>query len=350
MVVSVARAPGDGAVARFVARLAGGATCDVFAAAPDRYGTALVLATGSDEHVAQLRARASAAGLVLDAIEAADEEALYGALKLSWLPPEVRDGTDEVAAADAGDDFADLVTLADVAGSVHCHTTYSDGKHTVEAMARAARDLGHSYITITDHSPTAHYAGGLTVERLSVQAAEIAAAEAKVGIAILRGTESDIRADGALDYPDEVLAGLDVVIASIHQRYKLDEDGMTRRLVAAMRQPVFKIWGHALGRILRHRDPIAVRFDEVLDAIADSSAAIELNGDPRRLDLDPERARRALARGVRFVLSSDAHSTSALANVEYAVALARRARLRRRDVLNTLPADEFRRAVRPRPA
>jgi len=354
LVVSVDRAPGEddgpaAPLARFLARLAGGAVCELVAAPPERFGTALVVATGSDEHLELLRRRAAGAGHTLEQIEAADEAALYRALGLPWLPPEVRDGTDELAAADAGDDFADLVTLADVAGSVHCHTTYSDGKHSVEAMALAARELGHSYITITDHSPTAHYAGGLSVERLVAQAAEIAAAEAAVGIAILRGTESDIRADGALDYPDEVLAGLDVVIASIHQRYKLDEDGMTRRLVTAMRQPVFKIWGHALGRIILHRDPIAIRFDEVLDAIADSPAAIELNGDPRRLDLDPERARRAAARGARFVLSSDAHSTAALANVEYAVALARRARLRRRDVLNTLPPDEFRRAVRPRP-
>jgi DNA polymerase (family 10) len=348
LVVSMTRAPdiADG-VASFTARMASGAACQLIASHPDRFGTALALATGSAEHVEQLRRRAAAAGLVLETVAAADEEAFYRALGLPWLPPEVRDGTDEIAAADAGDDFADLVALADVAGSVHCHTTYSDGKHSVEQMARAAEALGHAYITITDHSPTASYAGGLTVERLALQWAEIAEVERKVGIHILRGTESDIRADGALDYPDDVLTSLDVVIASVHQRYKLDEDGMTRRLVAAMRQPVFKIWGHALGRLLLRREPIACRFDEVLDAIADSPAAIEINGDPRRLDLEPERARRARARGVRFVLSSDAHSTAALANVEFAVALARRARLRRADVLNTLSREDFLRAVRP---
>ncbi|HWM85349.1 MAG TPA: PHP domain-containing protein [Kofleriaceae bacterium] len=348
-VVSVDRAPDSDHphVARFLARLASGVLCELVAAPPERYGTAMVVATGSAAHLDQLRSRAGAAGLALEEIAAADEPALYRALGLPWLPPEVRDGSDELAAADAGDDFADLVALADVAGSVHCHTTYSDGKHSVEQMARAAAALGHSYITITDHSPTAHYAGGLTVERLAQQWAEIGQVEQRVGIRILRGTESDIRADGGLDYPDSVLATMDVVIASVHQRYRLDEEAMTRRLVAAMRQPVFKIWGHALGRLLMHRDPIAVRFDEVLDAIADSPAAIEINGDPRRLDLEPERARRARARGVRFVLSSDAHSTDALVNVEYAVALARRARLRRADVLNTLPADEFCRAVQP---
>jgi DNA polymerase (family 10) len=334
-------------MARFLARLATGVLCELTAAPPERYGTALALATGSEAHIELLRERAARGGTELEEITADDEEAFYRALGLPWLPPEVRDGTDEVAAADAGEELADLVTLADVAGSVHCHTTYSDGKHSVEEMARAAEALGHSYITITDHSPSASYAGGLTVERLARQWAEIAQVETRVGISILRGTESDILVDGALDYPHDVLAAMDVVIASIHQRHRLDEDAMTRRLVTAMRQPVFKIWGHGLGRLLLQRDPIAVRFDEVLDAIAESPAAIEINGDPRRLDLDPERVRRARARGARFVLSSDAHSTAALANVEFAVALARRARLRRADILNALPVAEFRRVVRP---
>jgi DNA polymerase (family 10) len=137
------------------------------------------------------------------------------------------------------------------------------------------------------------------------------------------------------------------VIASIHKRHKLDEDGMTRRLVAAIRQPVFKIWGHALGRIILHREPIACRFDEVLDALAESAVAVEINGDPRRLDLEPGLARRARARGVPFVLSSDAHSTAQLGSLSYAVGLARRARLRRSEVLNALPPEEFARAVRP---
>jgi DNA polymerase (family X) len=347
LVVSVERRPAAAHMTRFEARMASGMMCDVLAAPPERYGTALALATGSEAHVDQLRRRAASASLVLDEIAAADEEALYAALGLPWLPPEVRDGSDEIAAADAGDDFSDLVALSDVVGSVHCHTTYSDGKHSIEQMARAAQAIGHSYITITDHSQSAGYAGGLTADRLAQQAAEIADVERRVGMRILRGTESDILADGSLDYPDDVLASLDVVIASVHQRYRLDEEAMTRRLVAAMRQPVFKIWGHALGRLLQRREPLGCRFDEVLDAIAGAPAAIEINGDPRRLDLDADRARRARARGIRFVLSSDAHSTAALANVEFAVAQARRARVRRGDVLNTLPADEFCRAVRP---
>ncbi|HUS68861.1 MAG TPA: PHP domain-containing protein [Kofleriaceae bacterium] len=331
-----------------ILRMQGGVLCDLHTAPPERFGAALVLATGSPEHVALLDVVADTRGAARVADQAAsDEAALYRALGLPELPPEVRDGTDEVTAAVGGEGYADLVRLEDLRGAVHCHTVYSDGKHTVEEMARAAMALGLDYITITDHSPSAHYAGGLTVERLREQWAEIAAVQERLPIRILRGTESDIRADGELDYPPDVLAELDITIASIHQRFKMDEDAMTRRIVTAMRQPGFKVWGHALGRLLLSRDPVPCRIDEVLDAIAASDAAVELNGDPKRMDLAPDLARRALARGTRFVLSADAHSTGNLAYLENAIGMARRARLRARDVLNTLPVDEFAAAVRP---
>jgi len=341
LVLSIER-PDDGPT---VARLASGALCEIHVAAPDSFGLALLRATGSPAHVAAIEARAAAGGARLERLP--DEQAVYRAVGLPFLPPEVRDGTDEIAAAEAGDDFSDLVQLSDLRGAVHCHTVYSDGKNTVEQMARAAEALGLEYITITDHSPTAHYAGGLSVERLHQQWAEIAEVQRRVGIKILRGTESDIRSGGELDYPHEVLGQMDIAIASIHSRYKQDEDAMTHRLVTAMRQPLFKIWGHALGRLVMSRDPIPVRFDEVLDAICASPAAIEINGDPKRLDLDPERARRALARGVRFVLSCDAHSTEQLRYLELAVAMARRARIRRHHVMNTASVEEFAREVRP---
>jgi DNA polymerase (family 10) len=331
-----------------ILHMASGVLCDITIAPPERFGAALVMATGSVEHVALLDvvSQTRGGGRIAD-IAAADEPALYAALGLPFLPPEVRDGSDEVTAAVGGESYGDLVRLEDLRGAVHCHTVYSDGKHTVEEMARAAHALGLEYITITDHSPTAHYAGGLTVERLHEQWAEIEQVQERVPIRILRGTESDIRADGELDYPADILARLDITIASIHQRYKMDEEAMTRRIVAAMRQPGFKIWGHALGRLLLSRDPVPCRFDEVLNAIVESQAAIELNGDPKRMDLAPDLARLAHARGVRFVLSADAHSTGNLAYLENAVGMARRARLRPRDVLNTLPVDAFMDTVRP---
>jgi DNA polymerase (family 10) len=212
-------------------------------------------------------------------------------------------------------------------------------------MAQRAAELGFRGITITDHSAAAGYANGLDLARLREQAAEIAGLTPEARI--LRGTEADILADGTIDVPREIVPELDVIIASVHQRYGLDEDATTERLVAAMRQPFFKIWGHALGRLVLRRDPIAVRIDEVFDAIAESRAAIEINGDPHRLDLDPVNARKAAARGLKFVLSCDAHSTRALEMTRYAVAMARRARIRKSDVLNALPVDELARVIRP---
>jgi DNA polymerase (family 10) len=324
-----------------------GGACELVVTDPEHAGAALIIATGSPAHVEGLRERAAAAGLDLARIAAPDEAGVYEALGLAWLPPEIRDGDDELVRAAAGETFADLVTLADLTGAFHCHTLYSDGKNTIEEMAAAAHARGLGLLTITDHSVSAGYAGGLSEERLRAQWLEIAEVQARTPVKLLRGVESDILADGSLDYPTPVLGELDVVIASVHMRHKLDRDGMTRRLVAAMRQPIFKIWGHALGRLVLRRDPIDLRFDEVLDAIAASPAAIEINGDPHRLDLDPVRARQARARGIKFVLSADAHATGQIAYLENAVAMARRARLRPADILNTRPPDEVAELVHP---
>jgi DNA polymerase (family 10) len=347
LVTSIDRASREDPIpgAPIVAFMAGGMRAEIHVAPRRKLGWTQIVATGSAEHVARLCARAAERGLDLAALDAEGEQRVYTALDLPWIPPELRDGTDEIAAAAAGDRFTDLITLDDLTTAFHCHTVYSDGKHTVAQMAQAATELGFAGITITDHSAAAGYANGLDLARLRAQGAEIAglASEARV----LRGTEADILADGTIDVPPEIVPELDLIIASVHQRYGLDEDGNTARLVAAMRQPFFKIWGHALGRLVLRRDPIAVRLDEVLDAIAESRAAIEINGDPYRLDLDPENARRAAARGIKFVLSCDAHSTRALAMTRYAVAMARRARIRKRDVLNALPVDELARAIRP---
>lgn len=328
------------------ARLANGMRCELHLATRAHFGWALICATGSEEHVAQLQARAEARGVVLTALDAPDEADVYRALGLPLLPPEVRDGSDELSAADAGDDFTDLVTLADVTTAFHCHTTYSDGKHSIEEMANAAHELGMQGITITDHSAAATYAGGLDADALRRQHDEIASLR-DLPVKILRGTEADILADGTIDVPLDIVPQLDLVIASVHQRYKADEDQMTKRLVTVMRQPFFKIWGHALGRLVLRRDPIAVRIEEVFDAIAESPAAIEINGDPYRLDLDPINARRAAARGIPFVLSSDAHSTRGIGAVRWAVAMARRARIRKRQVLNALPPEELAARIRP---
>jgi DNA polymerase (family 10) len=276
------------------------------------------------------------------------EAVLYRHLELPYLPPEARDDAVDLEVAAARCLAGGLVEEADIQGMVHCHTVYSDGADTVEMMARAAQAMGMRYLTITDHSPTASYAGGLSLDRLRRQWDEIAKAQETVkGLTILRGTECDILADGGFDYPDHVLEQLDIVIASVHNRHRMDEAQMTRRLVRAMRHPSFKVWGHALGRYVLRRPPIACRMEEVLDAAAESRVAIEVNGNPHRLDMEPRWQREAVRRGLRFVVSTDAHSIAELRHLRYGISMARRGLLTAPDVLNTLPVLAFRQAVRP---
>lgn len=337
-------------------RLTDGTRVDVLAAANAELPVALAHAIGAPAHLAKLRARARERGLSLEPsglhrhgklVPLRDETELYAKLGLAWIPPEMREDVGEIELAASGDTFEDLVSVGDVRGFVHCHSTWSDGRHTIEQMAKAAEKRGASFITITDHSGAAHYAGGLDVERLKRQWDEIDEVQERVKIKILRGTEADILADGAIDWPDRILERLDVVVASIHNRFRQDEAKMTERVLRAMRHPVFKIWGHPMGRLVTSRPPIPLRVEEVLDALADSRGAIEINGDPYRLDLEPKWVRAARERGIRVVLSVDAHAMRELDNVRYAVGLARRAGVRRSEVLNAMDASSFARAVKP---
>jgi len=317
------------------------------------WGNVVVLATGNEAHIAALRGLAAerriaiqgwgspASNAVLRAF--ATEQELYASLGLPFVPAELRRGLDESRLAD----FDQLVTEQDIRGMVHCHTTYSDGRSSIAEMADAAHALGMQYLTITDHSPSAHYAHGVSLDRLKQQWDEIAAVQEGSPIRILRGTESDILADGGLDYPDSVLEGFDVVIASIHARHRMDRAAMTARLVRAMSLPIFKIWGHGLGRILNHRDAIDCDVPAVLDALAGSRGAIELNSDPQRLDLPPEWIPAARERKIPFVISVDAHSTRGLAVLRYGTLMARRGGVLRAEVLNTELAERFAALVRP---
>ena len=320
------------------------------------WGNAVVLATGSEAHVAALSQRAAERGFSLQgwspqdtdgrARAFASEEELYAALDLPWIAPELRQGRDELSRAEAGD-FTQLVSEKDICGMVHCHTSYSDGRSSIAEMAEAAHALGMQYLTITDHSPSAHYANGVSLERLKQQWDEIAVVQESSPVRLLRGTESDILADGNLDYPDSVLEQFDVVIASIHARHRMDRAAMTARLVKAMSLPIFKIWGHGLGRILNHRDAIDCDVPAVLDALAGARGAIELNADPHRLDLPPEWIPAARARNIPFVISVDAHSTRGYRVLRYGVLMARRGGLLRSEVLNTASAEGFLSRVRP---
>ena len=272
---------------------------------------------------------------------------IYPLLQMQHIAPELREDEGEIEAALKKTLPDNLVTLADIQGMIHCHTTYSDGKHSIAQMAGAAEAMGMKYLTITDHSPTAFYAGGLKLDRLKRQWDEIDETQEQVKVKLLKGTESDILADGRLDYPDQILEKFDVVIASIHSRYKMDAEKMTKCLVTAMQQPVFKIWGHALGRLIERRPPFACDVERVLDVIAESRAAVEVNGDPYRLDMEPRWIREARKRKIKFVISVDAHSMGAMNNLKYGVGMARRGWVQKGEVLNTLSVKSFMKAVRP---
>jgi DNA polymerase (family 10) len=340
-----------------IVRLAEGARVSLVAVRDAEFALALLTETGSKAHLAKLQPIAasnekakSKRGKVSRSAQLSSpktEAEIYRRWSMQYIPPELREDEGEIKAALAGKLPEDLITLEDIQGMVHCHTTYSDGKHSVEEMARAAEAMGMKYITITDHSPTAFYAGGVTIDRLKRQWEEIAAVQEKVKVKILRGTESDIVADGHLDYPDKILEQFDVIVASIHSRYKMDSAKMTKRIVTAMRQPVFKIWGHALGRLIQRRPPFECDVEKLLDAIAESRAAIEVNGDPWRLDMEPRWLREARKRKIKFTISVDAHSTGALNNLKYGVGIARRGWVRRGEVLNTLGVKAFQKAVKP---
>jgi DNA polymerase (family X) len=341
---------------RCVGRLASGLEVELHIAAPAEFAAALHYWTGSREHYAALEAVARSLGITIGAAglhgpkgrirKVRTENDLYSRLGLQYIAPELRENEGEIEVASTGR-LPDSLISEEIQGMIHCHTTYSDGQNSIEEMALAAEAIGMRYVTITDHSPSAFYAGGVKIDRLRAQWEEIDRVQERLQIKLLKGTESDILEDGLLDYPDYILEKFDIIIASIHARNKMNADQMTERLLRAMRLPFFKIWGHPLGRLIQSRPPLECRIEEVLDAIADSRAAIEVNGDPRRLDLEPKWIRAARSRGIKFVVSTDAHSLRNLQNLPYGVAMARRGWLSRDDVLNTLPVSKFMKAVHP---
>ena len=276
-----------------------------------------------------------------------EEKDLYALLGMQFVPPELREDWGEIEAALAQTLPRDLVTLGDIRGNVHAHTTWSDGRDSLEAMALAAKALGYTYLTITEHSQSANYAGGLKLDRMKAQWDELDAVQEKVkGLTLLKGIESDILEDGSLDYPDAVLEQLDVVIGSIHQRYSQDEDATTKRVLRAFDNPHLHIWGHPSGRLLLKREAVPLRIEEILDKAAKKGITIEVNGCPERMDLSAENVRKALERGIKLVLSTDAHSVGELkTHLPYAVATARRGWARTGDVVNTKDVKGFRAAI-----
>ena len=330
---------------RAVATLADGAAIRLRCVPPEAAAAACVLETGSDAHVEALRAAAGTRGLRLDGhglwrggdrVDAPDEEALYAALGLEWIPPELREGRGEVAAAAEGR-LPRLVDYPDLQGTFHCHTTWSDGRGTIAEMAAAAAARGWRYLGIADHSVNAGYAGGLSVEDVRRQQAEIDAWNADRGgeVRVFKGVEADILSDGRLDYDDAVLATFDYVIGSVHAGQRMTESAMTRRIERAVRNPRLTMLGHATGRLLLRREPYALDMDAVMTAAAETGSAIEINGDPHRMDLDWRWWPAARERGIRTAVNPDAHSANGLGAVVFGLAMARKGWLEPEDVINT---------------
>jgi DNA polymerase (family 10) len=268
----------------------------------------------------------------------ASEEEVYAAVGLPWIPPELREDAGEIDAARARR-LPRLVTLDDVRGDLHCHTNATDGHHSIEALVEAAAARGYAYVGVTDHSRATRVAGGLSIDELRAHVRRIRAVAAKhPGIVVLAGSECDILPDGRLDYPDAVLAELDVVIAAVHTRFKQSRREMTRRICAALANPHVHVLGHPTGRLLGARDPYALDLDEVLRAARRHGKAVEINAYPDRLDLADVHARRARDLGVLLAIGTDTHMLDHLGYMELGVATARRGWVEAPAVINTWPA------------
>jgi DNA polymerase (family 10) len=336
-------------------RLHGGVQCDVRGVLPEQFPFALNDFTGSKAHNLALRGRAQQRGLRLSEyalegeqgpVACADEAEVYASLGLEYIRPELREDTGEIEAAESGR-LPHLVELGDLRGTFHCHTDWSDGANTLEEMAEAAMALGLAYLGIADHSRSAGYAGGLSIERVRAQWEQIDALNERFAgkFRLFKGTECDILGDGTLDFPDEVLAGFEYVVASVHSIFGQPKEVMTERICRALAHPRVTMLGHATGRLLLTRAGYAVDLERVIEVAARHGKMIEINANPLRLDLDAAHCRRAKAAGVTIVINPDAHSTGEIGLLEYGISVARRGWLEKLDVFNTKPVDEVARAL-----
>jgi DNA polymerase (family 10) len=338
-------------------KLRSGMQVDVRTLAPESYGAALQYFTGSKNHNVSLRQRALKQGYTLseyglfklennERVAGATEDEIYGKLKLACIPPELREDCGEIEAAQKHE-LPKLVELSDIRGEVHMHTVETDGRCTIEEMAEAARERGYKYIAITDHSKNLAFANGLDDKRAEQHIKRIRVANDAIDwITILAGIEVDILADGTLDLSDSVLEEMDVVVASVHSMFSQEPQEMTDRLLRAISNKNVSFIGHPTGRLLLKRDAYKFDMEAVLKSAAEHKVAMELNAYPDRLDLNDVHLRMARDRGVKIVINTDAHHTSHFEKLRYGILQARRAWLTSRDVLNTLPEREFRKAMK----
>ncbi len=322
------------------------------------YGAALQYFTGSKEHNVALRERAKKKGWKLSeyglyhsekVIASRTEEEVYEKLGLPWIPPELRENLGEIEAAEEGK-LPKLVELGDIKGDLQMHTTASDGQSSIEEMAEAAKRLGYEYILITDHSKAVTIANGLDEKRMVEHIKRIHAARKKVkDIEIWAGAEVDILGDGRLDYSDDLLKQMDIVLVSVHSRMTMPAEEMTERLLKALRNPYVRILGHPTGRQILKRDPFSFDLERVFAEAQRQGVILELNGNPERLDLCDRHVKLARERGMKVIISTDAHHPEHLKLMRYGVMTARRGWLEKKDVLNTLPPEKLLRSLRPLP-
>jgi DNA polymerase (family 10) len=337
-----------------------GIQIDLRIAEPEAFGAMLQYFTGSQQHNIRLRDFANRQGLSLNEYgitntetgqveEFADEASFYARLGLPWMPPEIRTGLYEVDAGLEGT-LPELVVATDLKGDLHLHSEWSDGNDPMEFMVEAAAAQGYDYMALTDHSQGLGVANGLTVERLESQISLLREMQQKYDITILCGSECDIRASGEMDFPDEMLAQLDVVVASVHSAMGQDQATMTARMIKAIEHPSVTIIGHLTTRLLGQREPVEFDLEAVLQAARDTGTALEINASPERLDLRDTHAYRAREMGVPLVINTDSHHHTHLDKRRFGVAVARRAWCRSEDILNTMSREEFLKFIRtPKP-
>ena len=329
---------------------ANGIQLDLRVVEKDSFGAALQYFTGSKSHNVRLREIARRSGLKINEygifsgdrkVAGAREEEMYSALKMDWIPPELREDRGELEAA-LGHSLPALVRRSDIRGDLHVHSHYSDGAHSLPEIAAAAKKMGYQYIAVTDHSPSLKIARGLSAARLKEKIAEVKKINQSLsGIRLLCGAEVDIRNDGTLDYPDDLLSRLDIVIGAIHSGFKGSREQITKRIITAMDNPHLHIIAHPTGRLLGEREPYNVDMSRVIEAAAETGTALEINSYQDRLDLDDATAMEAGKRGVMIALGTDSHHLEQLWMMELGVMVARRGWLERRHLLNTLTAEEL---------
>jgi len=275
-----------------------------------------------------------------------EEEEIYEVLDLSFIPPELREDRGEIEAAERGE-LPVLICEEDIRGDLHIHTKESDGKDDIEDIVKKAKSKGYDYIAITDHSSSLKVARGLSIDALLSQVRKIEKINMRLGKPmVFTGTEVNINLDGSLDFPDEILAKLDIVIAAIHTGFKQDKRTLTQRIIKAMRNPFVDILAHPSGRLLGEREPYSIDFEKILDVAKEENVWLEINAQPDRLDLTDYWAMEAKRRGVKIVINTDAHSKDALDYIRLGVITARRGWLEKKDIVNTLPLREFLRLIR----